>query len=634
MTSEISYFDEQPERLRKPEPESENLKRLRKFIRKKIAHTHVSESRLHRKKNEVSLHLKKFSSLHHRKIRGMETASSSKKTKHNPRSDFEKIRKPALIESLQHINSPAILLDPFGFIEWVNPGFSTLSGYTRAEAEGKHWSYFRKGKDHAGMHDLFKNLGCKPVQILEYGNTAKDGKQKYWTLATISPLRDAKGIVDAVLIIESDITELKNKETELKNSLEKAMLSGKRAEENLIKSLAEKEEAEQVIKNQRSAFYAMSHEIRTPMNGIIGLTEFLLKTENDAEQTELLSAIKNSGNALLIIINDILDLSRLENGKMKLQQIPFSLSETLETAVHIFHSKALEKKIGLRLESSKDLPEKLIGDPVRLKQILMNLISNAIKFTPKGEVVVEVSKMKKSPNQIRIAFSIRDTGIGIPEDEQEHIFDEYTQVYQHSGSSEGSGLGLSIVKRLVELQGGSIDVKSVPGKGSQFIVRLGFGELAAENDPAQAIQSQPEANTQEPLPLNELRVLLAEDNRINQLFAEKTLRNAGAVVDLAENGKQAIQLMEVHEYDLVLLDIRMPVMDGFETASCIRKSRNKRIRSLPIIATSASDAPEEMDKCRQAGMNTYLLKPFSSVELIREIKRVLKSVKRQNEKKE
>jgi PAS domain S-box-containing protein len=617
MASETSVSTDQPGMNRRFTSKSDCIMQLRLFIRKKLAHFFLMEPGKYRNKNELYVNLRKLSNLHYRHLREKESRRAANPLKSIRKfvSETQRKENKSLSAYLAQAMNPVSVINEFGFIEWVNEGFTALSGYTLAESQGKTWELFRQGKEQIVPEETFRKLKEKKVLSFEFTGTHKDDKQNYWTLATLTPLLNKEGIADKMLIVESDITALKIRETEFLLNADKTNNVNHQIESELLEMKQHHVDLEKATDSKKIFFSTISHEIRTPLNGIIGLTEFLLKADLNPEQRELLSAIKHSGDGLLVVINDVLDLSRLENGKMNFQQIPFRLSEILNTVIHIFRSKAFEKSIGLRIDVSDWLPDALIGDPVRLKQILMNLISNAIKFTRQGEVLLQASTGLSSSGLFSIQFTVTDTGVGIPEKDLDHIFDEYTQLRQFPDSSEGSGLGLAIAKRLVELQGGQITVKSILGIGSMFKVNLPFSQLTPEADLIRLIGSPEILQKKEP-EMKGLRVLMAEDNKVNQLFGEKTLQNEDACVDLAENGLEALKKLEAKEYDILLLDVRMPVMDGYEAASLIRKNKNERIRTIPIVALSASDEPGEAEKCIAAGMNAFVLKPFTSVELI------------------
>lgn len=387
-----------------------------------------------------------------------------------------------------------------------------------------------------------------------------------------------------------DITERKKNEAELRRAKEIA-------EESLM---------------IRERFLAnISHEIRTPMNGIIGLTNILLGMEKNPEKIEYLKAIKSSGDNLMVIINDLLDLAKIQSGKMKFEEIDFDLFEQLMTTLKILEVKAKEKNIRLLFDFDNQINSKIKGDFYRLNQVIVNLIGNAIKFTERGEVKLKVSFLHKIDGKQYLQFDVSDTGIGIPEDKISYIFESFTQANTDTERKYGgTGLGLSICKQLVELQGGKIWVKSQVGEGSVFSFSLGY-----KLSEAKVMDLKTEKNEipdQETSGWSKYKILLVEDNKINQLLALKVLRNWGLDIDTAENGKIATEMVREKSYDLILMDLQMPVMNGYEATKIIREEFNVKI---PIIAMTASAMRDELESCIYQGMNDYITKPFQPNEL-------------------
>ncbi len=392
-------------------------------------------------------------------------------------------------------------------------------------------------------------------------------------------------------------------------------ISLKRTREELVKARRAAEAATEA----KAIFLAnMSHELRTPMNGIIGMVDILKRTELTDSQQEYLSIIESSGENLLTIINDILDLSKIEAGHMELESIPFSLRDEVRRVVNIMQIIADKKELPIKFIIDKDVPTYVKGDPVRLKQIIINLVNNAIKFTVKGKITISVEKKSMGNGKVQLLFKIMDTGIGISPEGQKKLFQSFSQVDKSTTRKYGgTGLGLMISKNLTQMMDGEIGVESVEGVGSTFwfFIFLELSDEESYNKQRRENNASHEHKTHTQL---KLHILLAEDNKINQKVAMLNLENLGYQVDIANNGKEAVEKFENNYYDLIFMDVQMPEMDGVEACKRIRELENKSggTKKIPIIAMTANTSEDERKKYMEVGMDEYISKPFKRKELI------------------
>lgn len=394
-----------------------------------------------------------------------------------------------------------------------------------------------------------------------------------------------------------------------------------------IRKLVEEELREAKMISEKSLKYKeqflanMSHEIRTPMNAIVGFTELVLKTPLYPEQKQYIDAIKTSGENLLVIINDILDFSKIDAGAIHFEQIDFKLSEVISTLTDLMLPKSVEKGIKLSVALNPNVPNGLVGDPTRLNQILLNLVGNAIKFTEKGDIRITAEVNEETNDDVQIRFAVSDTGIGIEPHMTETIFEVFTQSSSDTTRKYGgSGLGLAIVKQFVEKQGGNVWVESQVGKGSTFYFTLRFGKPLSNELPTGTFSKTPDEIFSHPI-----KILLVEDNKLNQLLASKAMSSWNWQVVVADNGLIALEKLAKEDFDVILMDIQLPEMDGYEATRSIRNSFEAPKCHTPIIAVTAHAMQSEIAKCKEAGMDGYITKPFSPNMLYEGIMKVIDS---------
>lgn len=442
-------------------------------------------------------------------------------------------------------------------------------------------------------------------------------------------------IRDSVINVITEIE--RNRQTQLRSIVESIELTGRRAriwgfvitamalislivaflfvinlgrsQQRMIKALNESEKRSKELAHMQEQFLAnMSHEIRTPMNSILGFTNLLKRTELNPMQREYVQNIHSAGENLLTLVNDILDLSKIEAGMMHMEETRFSLRSMVSSVGAMFIEKIREKDLKFNVHINKDVPDILCGDAVRLTQVLVNLISNAVKFTDRGEITVYVQLLSSSETDARIRICVKDTGIGIAPEKQFAIFERFQQAeLETTRRFGGTGLGLSIVKQLIEMQGGTIRVESESGKGSEFIVELNY-KLP---DLAQ-MYSEALAEQEEQVPLQKIKVLVAEDNQMNQQLVKHLMKSWSLDHLIVNTGAEAIQELKRNSYSIVLMDIQMPEMDGYMATTIIR---NELKLDVPIIAMTAHAMVGEKEKCLQLGMNDYVSKPIKETVL-------------------
>ncbi len=660
----------------------------------------------------------------------------------------EELRK--LSRAVEQSSATIVITDLTGAIEYVNPQFTRTTGYTFEEAKGKNPRVLKSGEmPPEGYKKLWDTLLAGEEWRGEFHNKKKNG-QLYWETAAISPIRNVKGEVTHFLAVKEDITEQKRQQQQM-DLLVGELKSSNAEMTKLVKQLKDANFRVEMAMQAKGQFLAnMSHEIRTPMNAILGFLELLRNTPLNEQQKDYLETVSSSGEVLLAIINDILDLSKIQAGEVKLENIDFNLEHLVEDVVRMIRPKVAGRSVQLLYHIGEGVPHNLSGDPTRLRQVLLNLLSNASKFTEHGEIELRVELEKVADGAPRLLrCSVRDSGIGIPKDKQESIFDHFTQVDASTTRKYGgTGLGLSICRNLVQLLGGKIWVESSEGKGSTFIFTMKFSEgsgvaktavnpinieelrgrkvLVVDDQPkavqmlrlicqengmivmealsgkealeklsqcdaastpglalldimmpemdgyelARKIRSHPEwgkmkiiaatsdvrvgiaeelkkngfdAFLPKPITKRELlsvirtvlgdqregggvvtrhmaqefackgmKVLVAEDNPVNRKLMQVLLKNLGCEAECVENGQEAVDKVRANDYDVVLMDLQMPVMGGVEATQYIRKDVAKIV---PIIALTAAVLQEDRDRSLKAGMNDFLTKPVKTQEL-------------------
>lgn len=483
-------------------------------------------------------------------------------------------------------NSTALIYikDLQGRYVMVNKRFRTFFGVSDKEILGATDYDFNSGHlaDHFSQMDEQVILSRRPIETEELLDTPW-GKRNLLLLKF--PLLAPDGILLGVSGIATDVTD----KTEL--------------QKETIIALQKAESAQQI---QEQFLANMSHEIRTPMNGIQGMTRLLLQTKLTEEQKRFTNNISRSLHTLMVTVNNVLDFSKLRAGKLVLDNFVFNLPELLEELKKYFEQSLSNKQLSFLINLDKEIPGEVRGDAFRLKQILTNLIDNAVKFTNEGQIQLRLSLRSQNEKQARILFILSDTGIGIPKDRQQFVFESFAQASKHISSGYGgAGLGLTISKGLIEILGGKISVESEPGRGSVFSFELPFDItetkelIPAQNDPATLLAGK--------------KILVVEDNPVNQRLIDFVLKKVNIEADMASNGKEAIALCEKNPgYELVIMDLQMPVMDGYEATQYIRE---KLQLQMPIIAMTATALKEDQERSQAVGMNDFMLKPFDFNDL-------------------
>jgi PAS domain S-box-containing protein len=481
-----------------------------------------------------------------------------------------------------------------GDIAFVNQAAEALFGLDASELVGKPFIEYL-GKDGSWFSDMICRAEADGSGQGEFKVQVDGaGEVRWWRLSAAPATFEGQAATQLACM---DVTEQMQAEEEIKRYREELQRARQEAE---------------VAKRAKSEFLAnMSHELRTPIHEFTGMTDLVLSTELTPEQRDYLNTAKTSANSLLAIVSDILEFSEIEAGQVSLEEKGFDLWATVERTAEMMAPRAQEKGLDLSSHTSPDVPRALVGDPRRLRQVLSNLIGNAIKFTEHGEIAVWVEVEAEREEETELHFLVRDTGVGIPEDKQEAIFDAFRQADDSATRQYGGiGLRLDIARQLVKLMEGRIWVESEVGKGSTFHFIVTLKRQAEALQPLEQVE-RPAVEEEQPT----LHILLAEDSPTNQLIAVANLKKAGHTVQVADNGRKAVEALEEGGFDLVLMDVAMPEVDGLEATRTIREREKESGRHIPIIAMTAFATKEYQEKCLGAGMDGYISKPVSPDEL-------------------